>query len=64
MKTPLRRLIDLINSYPNLTQANIVEKAKSLLPEEKQMVTDAYDEALFNHRQENGEQYFNETFEP
>ena len=37
----------------------IREKAKAMHKDE---IVDAYSEALYDHRQEDGEQYYNETF--
>jgi len=63
--TPLQKLIDWIENTPvekQLSKKDIKEKAESLLPEEKQMVIDAFEEGLGLPSLNMGEQYFNETF--
>jgi len=66
MKTPLQKLIEWIKSedHRNIPDNVIITTIQSMLPEEKQMVIDAYtdgwDGRMYEHR--SGEQYFNETF--
>jgi len=83
-QTPLQKLIDKLNqsiklyeesgSYDKFARRiddlkDIIKEAESLLPEEKQMVIDAFDTAVkfrfssnSNEAFKQGEQYFNETY--
>lgn len=71
-QTPLQKLIFICKSE-QITKSDIIHSIVSLLPEEKQMVIDAYNEGesdgqnmakyLDHYKYENGEQYFNETFQ-
>lgn len=65
--TPLQKLLQFMKDYP---QTYWYDEAKRLLPEEKQMVIDAYGTASNYRFSSNpteafktGEQYFNDTFE-
>ena len=68
-QTPLQKLIEYIETdeWHNIGIGDILEKAKSLLPEEKQMVIDAHKDGskqIYGDRITNryGNQYFNEIF--
>jgi hypothetical protein len=45
--------------YKLIPNDDIIEQAKAMHKEE---IVNAYSEALYDHRQEDGEQYYNETF--
>ena len=54
-------LISILNKpgfAPVLTEEEI-QQAKQM---HKKEIVDAYSEAIYDHRQEDGEQYYNETF--
>ena len=52
----------VLNEVSQMSSAtiDIIEQAKAMHKEE---IVEAYSEALYDHRQEDGEQYYNETFE-
>lgn len=75
-QTPLQKLIeklrDRIKKYAEFNNGDkdvssilALQDAESLLPEEEQMVSNAFDKGgeISYTVPENGEQYFNETFE-
>jgi len=71
-QTPLQKLIEWIEAdkHRNIPDNVIIAKAKSLLPEEKQMVIDAhttganmeYNYIAYGYFTKTSEQYFNETY--
>ena len=63
-QTAVEWLVEKLNlKYGNddfiITHINEIGKAKAM---ERQQIVDAYDEALLKSWQDNGEQYYNETF--
>jgi hypothetical protein len=64
--TPLQKLIEFIDKEQGMIKDSFVleikKKAESLLPEEKQMVIDAWKDGGSTLSAKNAEQYFNETF--
>jgi len=74
MKTPLQKAIECLESELKMDDGSswfigirfAIDQCKFRLPEEKQMVIDAYDNGYTEGNYgyvENGEQYFNETYE-
>jgi hypothetical protein len=72
-QTPLQKLIAVLKKKQDFFDKEetgyvcygiAIAEAESLLPEEKQMVIDAYDASpeYAGKKFETGEQYFNETF--
>jgi hypothetical protein len=73
-QTPLQKGIDEIDFIISMwkdpanemdglhTLEQLKLKLESLLPEEKQMVIDAYETSNYNDQVNAGEQYFNETY--
>lgn len=78
MKTPLTELLEWVHSLginPSSKEFDhakdlVIEKIKALLPKEKEVIVDAFNEAINNpltqHGMEivkrSGEKYFNKTF--
>ena len=61
----MQELIEWIDEQEDLFEFDkgvISNKEKYLLEMEKQQIINAYNEELFDYRQENGEKYYNETF--
>jgi hypothetical protein len=52
----------LENYDESIKVSEIWAKINELLPIERQQIEDAYDSAIMKGRQEDGKQYFNETF--
>jgi len=75
-QTPLQKLIEYLEDGLNegCAYSQALRFAKSLLPEEKQMVINSFDvgesdgqnmaKYSDHYKFETGEQYFNETFKP
>jgi hypothetical protein len=62
--TAVEWLLENLNSEPYSEEefnynSDCWDKAKEM---EKQQIEDAYNEAIYDHKQNNGEQYYNETF--
>jgi hypothetical protein len=55
----VKSLVDVGLDYPLGQHIDLIVQAKAM---EREQIQDAYDEALLKSWQDNGEQYFNETY--
>jgi hypothetical protein len=59
IKKNTNRQNGVFDGFPILSLDEIYSQAKAM---EKEQIVDAYDEAFLNAWQDNGEQYYNETY--